>query len=277
MSGFSTHWLALREPFDLAARNENLENAFVECLPKNGALKILDLASGQGSTIVALGSKLDRSQRWTLTDNDPDLLKAAAARFSERDDLNLELKLLDLSKDLQELDFKEYDAITTSAFLDLVAEDFLERLVECVVSAKKPFLASLSYDGRAYCDPADAADEMIRQAMNTHQRTDKGFGSSLGPTAWTSMASLFRQANVKVFTGPSDWRVGQQGAEFQRALLRGWLDAAAEMNLPQGILDSWKARRWAEIDSGQLSILVGHQDLLVLPKETTHHSHNGVL
>jgi hypothetical protein len=61
VSGFSATWLALREPLDLAARNKEVEAAFFEALPAEDP-KILDLASGAGSTVAALaGDKIGHS------------------------------------------------------------------------------------------------------------------------------------------------------------------------------------------------------------------------
>ncbi|MEP4805975.1 MAG: glycosyl transferase family 1, partial [Hyphomicrobiales bacterium] len=157
------------------------------------------------------------------------------------------------------------DAITTSAFLDLVTEEFLLKLVKMVTEANKPFLASLSYDGRASCEPVDPLDDAIRQAMNTHQRTDKGFGAALGPFAWNAAANLFRQAGYEVVTGASDWVAGHNSAAFQKALLAGWIEAASEMGLDPEQLARWQTRRFGEIEVGHLSVTVGHQDLVAFP------------
>ena len=147
MSGFSAEWLALREPLDLAARNAAVEAAFFDCLPAR-PLRILDLASGAGSTVAALDGRLPRKADWLLTDHDPDLLKTAAARFEGAGRGNIELRRVDLAADLETLPFADVDAVTTSAFLDLVSEDFLVRLADILALSGKPFLSGWLRVGR---------------------------------------------------------------------------------------------------------------------------------
>ncbi|WP_162009418.1 class I SAM-dependent methyltransferase [Labrenzia sp. CE80] len=265
MSGFSADWLALREPFDLKARNQQIEDAFRAALPTDRTVHILDLGSGAGSTVAAMSERLSSPQDWTLVDNDPRLLDVAAERFSATPGVNIQVEIADLSRGLETLQWDAVDAITTSAFLDLVTEEFLGTLVETVTTSQKPFLASLSYDGRASCEPVDPLDDAIRQAMNTHQKTDKGFGAALGPFAWNAAANLFRQAGYEVVTGGSDWVAGRDSAAFLKALLAGWIEAASEMGLDPEQLDRWKTRRLGEIELGGLSVIVGHQDLVALP------------
>ena len=76
--GFSADWLRLREPLDLAARNEALAQGFKAALkPRGGeALRLIDLAAGSGANLRALAPCLGRDQDWTLVDHDPLLLAA---------------------------------------------------------------------------------------------------------------------------------------------------------------------------------------------------------
>ena len=53
MSGFSTRWLALREPYDFRARNIEVLGAVTEELKEHHTLHIADLACGTGSTMRA--------------------------------------------------------------------------------------------------------------------------------------------------------------------------------------------------------------------------------
>ncbi|MEJ8476531.1 class I SAM-dependent methyltransferase [Roseibium algae] len=266
MTGFSAEWLDLREPVDLAARNDQVEHTFFSALPQTGPVRILDLASGAGSTVAALSHKLNRNQTWLLTDNDHKLLDVANSRFGSFQGLQVQSEILDLSREMKTLSFDSFDAITTSAFLDLVTEEFLANLVEQVVASQKPFLASLSYDGRAICAPADPLDDTVRQAMNMHQQTDKGFGAALGPRAWSVAASLFRLAGYDVMTGASDWTPTADSQPFLKLLLEGWGQAASEVGVNAAELDRWRSRRLSEISDQSLSVCVGHQDLVALPR-----------
>ena len=265
MSGFSSHWLALREPLDLAARNRRVEAAFFERLP-SGPVHLMDLASGAGSTVAALGRQFPANTKWLLTDFDPVLLKVATERWQMKTAMNLSTRRVDLATDLEQLPFDDVDAVTTSAFLDLVSETFLERLVDRIVQAGKPFLASLTYDGRARFMPGSAPDEDLRSALNAHQQTDKGFGTSLGPDAAARAIELFEARGYKVVQGTSDWNIDPSAKAFLSEFLSGWVRVGREVDLPSDTLDPWWQRRQEQIESGQLSMVVGHVDFAAYPQ-----------
>ena len=88
---------------------------------------------------------------------------------------------IDLNHDLEAALDGPVDLVTTSALLDLVSDEWLQRFVVETAARRLPVYAALSYDGRIEMTPADAADEKIIAAVNAHQRTDKGFGPALGP------------------------------------------------------------------------------------------------
>ncbi|GAB4519155.1 MAG: hypothetical protein Tsb0019_19600 [Roseibium sp.] len=260
MSGFSEEWLALREPLDLAARNAEVEAVFVGSLP-TGPLSLLDLASGAGSTVAALSPKLGGEAAWRLSDHDPALLEAAARRWHGE----VTVLQVDLARDLESLPFDDVDGITTSAFLDLVSDAFLRRLVECVVKAGKPFLASLSYDGRTSFAPAHPFDGTLLAALNAHQRTDKGFGPSLGPEAAARAQELFAARGYRVVQGLSDWNVPHVNRAFLQEFLSGWVRVGRELDLPAAELEDWWRERTDRIASGELAVTVGHVDFAALP------------
>lgn len=264
MNGFSANWLALREPIDLAARNNVVEAAFCAALP-SGPVRIQDLASGAGSTVAALSRLLGPQQEWHLCDHDPALLDVALHRFECSENLDVKIRQIDLSAELDRLEFDDVDGITTSAFLDLVTENFLVALVEAVTRSRKPFLASLTYDGRAVCSPEDSLDEDIRLAMNAHQKTDKGFGAALGPEAAKVAEARFKAAGYRVTSGNSDWRADVQAKAFQSELIAGWISAGREMGVEPAALDKWHKRRRGEIDDGILVVTVGHVDFAAVP------------
>ena len=260
MSGFSADWLALREPLDLAARNREVESAFFEVLP-SGPLRLLDLASGAGSTVSALATQLDGRAAWSLTDYDPDLLKVAQQRWPD----GVTTRQVDLQADLEQLPFAAVDGITTSAFLDLASETFLERLVDEVTRSQKPFLASLSYDGRSDFEPIHSADTDLLSALNRHQQSDKGFGPALGPEAASRAIALFRAKGYKVVEGLSDWHIGAKDRDFLMEFLSGWVRVGREVNLDDQMLDGWWRDRQDKIQNGGLKMSVGHIDFAAFP------------
>ncbi len=260
MSGFSSHWLALREPLDLEARNAEVENAFFGQLPA-GPVRLLDLASGAGSTVAALAGNLSAPVDWQLTDYDSALLNVANERWLGR----VSTRQVDLQRDLEQLSLADVDAVTTSAFLDLVSEAFLERLVAQITKAQKPFLASLTYDGRTEFNPSHTMDATLCTALNSHQRTDKGFGPALGPEAADRAMALFEAKGYRVVQGRSDWRAGPASNAFQLEFLSGWVRVGRELQLDASQLADWWRDRQEKIQAGSLNILVGHLDFVAFP------------
>lgn len=264
MSGFAAEWLALREPLDLAARNKRVEAAYFEALPKSN-LKILDLASGAGSTVAALSGRDGQVIRWILADHDPALLAIASQRRYAATPEEIITLETDLASSLEQLPFLDVDAVTTSAFLDLVSENFLQQLADLVTSAGKPFLASLSYDGRASFDPAHPLDEALRQALNSDQQSDKGLGPALGPKAARRAVDLFRSKGYRIEEGESDWQIGPGADAFLAEFLSGWARVGRKQGLDQGDVAEWLEVRHSQISENRLTMTVGHLDFAALP------------
>lgn len=264
MSGFSAEWLALRHPLDLAARNASVERVFLENLPE-GPLSLMDLASGTGSTVKSLAAKLRQPAHWLLTDYDPALLDQADETLKTFAQAGTAKRQVDLAADLEKLPFAEVDAVTTSAFLDLVSESFLERLAGRIVASGKPFLASLTYDGRAAFMPQHAFDAELTGALNAHQQTDKGFGPALGPQAASRAIELFEERGYQVTAGPSDWQIDPSAGAFLSEFLGGWKRVGRECRLDDLQLETWWQDRTRQIRAQKLSMTVGHVDFFAYP------------
>ena len=70
MSGFSSSWLTLREPYDRRARNAAVLDAVASWAAQRPSVAAVDLACGLGSTLRAVAERLPRRQSWRLVDND---------------------------------------------------------------------------------------------------------------------------------------------------------------------------------------------------------------
>jgi SAM-dependent methyltransferase len=75
---FDADWLALREPFDHAARSLRLARRLAERLPARP--RLMDLGAGTGSMFRFLAPIIGRGQNWTLVDADAALLDDAFGR-----------------------------------------------------------------------------------------------------------------------------------------------------------------------------------------------------
>ena len=267
MSGFSADWLALREPFDAAARSRKVREAALASVADLDPVAIVDLACGTGSGLRALAPHIATRQTWRLVDNDLSLLaRAADSARPERAQVNA--VPVDLAHDLEAALDGAVDLVTTTALLDLVSEPWLERLaIECA-ARRLPLYAALSYDGRIELAPKDPGDAAIVAAVNAHQLNDKGFGPALGPQAAAQAIARFATVGYFVDRETADWVIGPVDREMQQALLAGWAGAAQEFGAPH--LDeiiAWLTRRRELVAAGQSSIRVGHIDLFARPTE----------
>jgi hypothetical protein len=268
MSRFTAAWLALREQHDSAARNLDVLKAVTDSLKSAASVHILDLACGSGSTVRALHEQLPSRQHWDLVDNDPDLLGLASKQYLDRD-VRLNAVPLDLSRNLEAALGRTIDLITISALLDLVSESWLHQFLNAVAARALPVYAALTYDGRIDLAPSDPLDAEIVLAVNAHQRTDKGFGPALGPSAAGSAIAGFRPLGYSITSGHSDWIIGLDDREMQNELLEGWAKAAHDMQTISGAeIASWLARRKAVLSHGLSSMCVGHVDFFAFPSST---------
>ena len=282
MSGFTDDWLALREPFDVAARSGALFAELRTHLARSAPLEIVDLGAGAGSNLRHLAPLLGGAQRWRLADRDPRLLEVAVATThawaEERGadvrragsaltirggDFTFEVACepVDLAQ-LADVDLPAAGLVTAAALLDLVSRPWLEELARRCRDARAAVCFALCYDGRTTLTPAEPEDAEVLELFNRHQLGDKGFGPALGPGAAAAAAAAFSAHGYEVRTAPSDWVIGAQAVELQLQLLDGWLGAARELAPARGAaLEAWHERRRAHVAAGRATLRVGHLDL----------------
>ena len=276
---FDVDWLSLREPVDHRSRAESLLPHIEAASNAHRWSQVLDLGSGTGSNLRYLAPRLPGHQDWTLVDHDPvllnnpvqdNLLDQVRSIRRVQGDLNTHV--------LPEID--QADLVTASALLDLVSEDWLKRLVKACQRTGCDAYFALNYDGdirwfsegHHNCDltPDDVPDdELIRTAVNAHQRGDKGFGPALGPTAGIIADRLFKAAGYRTWLSPSPWWLGPQDHQLVDRLINGWKEASLEVDYDPVHTDrikAWVEHRRQTVNNGSFTLRVGHQDLVaVLP------------
>jgi SAM-dependent methyltransferase len=261
MSGFSADWLALRERYDLAARNPSVLDAVAGAFLDRTSIAVVDLACGTGATLRAIGPHLPPQQSWRLTDNDLSLLARAAA-LGRPPHLAVVAKPVDLARDLELALESPLDLVTTSALLDLVSPEWLDRLIIEVAARQLPVYAALSYDGRVGVEPEAAGDHEVVAGFNRHQRTDKGFGPALGPTAAARAVERFEHFGYSVVRGTSDWVFEPADREIQGELFAGWAALAPlTTSLSDDEIARWLAQRRAHLAQGRSRLRIGHVDV----------------
>ncbi len=262
MSGFSAGWLAMREPYDRAARNGAVADAVAAAFAGASAATVTDLGCGTGATMRAMGPRLPARQSWRLVDNDKALLEAAAAAAPAG--ASITTVATDLGGAIEPA-IGDCDLVATSALLDLVSAAWLDRLVACLMRLSRPLYAALSYDGAIALAPSSPYDEEVIAAVNRHQRTDKGFGPALGPQAAQTAPERLRSAGFAVIEGRSDWRFGAGDCAIQMEMLAGWAGAARDIGVEAAIIERWLDERRDHVAAGRSQMRVGHIDFFATP------------
>jgi hypothetical protein len=265
VSLFSADWLDRREPHDQRARNPAVLAAVAAAFTEDASVSTVDLACGTGATVRALAGALPMHQHWRLVDNDLGLLARAKAAAPPESRVNV--MAIDLVRDLEASLDGPVDLVTTSAFLDLVSEEWLERLVTEIAARRLPFYAALSYDGRIVMTPADEADATIVAAFNRHQTIDKGFGPALGPASAAHAVAMFERLGYAVVQGPADWQIEARDPMY-KDLVSSIAGAASELvGVPQTTIEGWATRRRIQAAAGRSTVQVGHLDFFAHPTE----------
>jgi SAM-dependent methyltransferase len=278
VSGFDPGWLDLREPADHRSIAAGPFARFRALVGRVDPISVADLGAGSGSTLRLLAPHLGSEQRWTLIDHDPALLAHARARLSAwadaatSDGSRLRLmkagKVVEVATEVRDLAHDSLpdsaatsDVVVASAFFDLVGERWLKDFVERLSAAGRPLYARLTYDGRKSFEPPHPLDAPTLTAFNAHQRTDKGLGSSLGPSAGVRLADLAEAAGYEVVSGPSPWFLGPGDASLVLRLVEGMAGAVSTTGASPAGLADWLAFRRSTVVTG--SAEVGHVDLLL--------------
>ncbi|WP_022729546.1 hypothetical protein [Fodinicurvata sediminis] len=287
MSGhFNADWLDLREPVDLAARSVPLQKHLASILASLSAEEcvIHDLGAGTGANLRALAPILGGMQRWFLLDHDAQLLKLASERLVDwciesggevreaRAGLSLatenwtaEVSMIqqDLSSTLSE-GMSRADLVTGAALLDLVSAKWLEQLADSSGGAVLYF--PLNYNGSMQFRPALEADSKITELFNRHQSGNKGFGPALGGQAPRRSREILTSYGFECRLDESPWHLSIEEERLQQELLKGIANAASELSDAPGQVDGWLAQRMASLDRGQSHLIIGHEDILAVPK-----------
>ena len=292
MTGFSTDWLALREPFDRAARAAPIDPAFFEALqarvPAGGALAVVDLGCGTGANLRDIAPRLGGRQHWRLVDHDARLLAALPAalapwaaarglqlraeagqpiRLDGPDGLHIEVTphQTDLVAALDALPLAGAHLVTASALLDLASARWLDALLQRCRAEDAAVWWALNVDDRIDWTPGDAADAQVHALFRAHQQRDKGFGPALGGAAAAHAAERLAQGNWRVQTVQTDWQIDAHRGAIDVAMLHAMLDgigAAASEQAPSQAeaIAQWQVRKRAQV--GRLQLRVGHVDVL---------------
>lgn len=259
---FDADWLRLRESVDHRSRDRGLVHELRREGRRRGWRRVVDLGSGTGSNLRYLSARIPWAREWTAVDHDAALLRAVTPVPPH----TVRRVLGDLATEgLGAVD--GCDVVTASALLDLVSEAWLTALRDRCVDVGCGAYFALTYDGSIGWQPADEADALVLEAVNEHQRSDKGLGTALGPDAGALARRVFDDAGYETRLEASPWLLSSPGdTDLVRLLVEGWVDAAVELRPDEGDgIRGWAERRVRDFSEGRTRLRVGHVDLLALP------------
>jgi len=278
MSGFSEHWLSLRETVDHAAINPELLKQVAAHFAGQADITVTDLGSGSGSSLRAISPVLPANQTWRLVDNDRLLLDHARRRLSRWADrgydsgdhlhlvrgeqqIKVEFKEADIGARLPQRHVDGAQLVTASAFFDLTSEAWIKNFCRTLAELSAPLYALLTYDGSEVWQPPHPADPDMLRAFHHDQRRDKGFGPAAGPQAAAQLAKALEESGYSVRQSPSPWRLDVRHKELIDALAQGSAQAVAQT----GMVRPAQIASWQSARRDAASCVVGHADIFGVP------------
>ncbi len=277
-----TEWLALREPFDAAARSLSLAGQFVAALPARP--RLLNLGAGIGGSFRFLAPMIGRAQVWTFVETDDGLLGEAfdrTATWAERQGWTvtwpgrallvhapggawrIEGRVEDLDDPFAALATVRHDAVVCDALSDGASGAWIAELANAI---RHPCLTTLVRDGRDAWLPLHPADALVRAGVRRALARGQNFGPMLGVSTPSHLMRRFATRGHSMRSAPSDWRV--PGSAISMAVALTAAAAAASLALParRTAIDEWEHARLTQARRGGLAIRLGHRDILALPR-----------
>ena len=280
---FDPEWLKLRESVDHRSRASAAISLLKLAWKRNEWSRIVDLGSGTGSNVRYLSPRLPGAKQWTLVDHDIELFDRLEKRESFGEVACIVGDLADVGIDV--IRDCRAELVTGSALLDLVSKEWLTSLAMCCREVSCAAYFALTYDGTVKWrfddgleNTVESDDEFVRQAVNRHQRREKGLGQALGPMAGLNAEIIFRNANFRVWLLRSPWLLTEKDSQLVHKIVSGWQLASLEQVEGDDGKDGarsvdrvleWAESRHALIDKTEFTLTVGHLDLLALPKDSS--------
>ena len=219
-----------------------------------GAVSVVDLACGTGATLRALSPHLPSQQHWRLVDNDLGLLRRSLRRWDGRHRLPSSAgRSISCAISSSRLT-SPLDLVTTSALLDLVSPEWLDRLVIEAAARRLPVYAALTYDGRAA-----SSRPTLRRADALRVRSASANRQGLRPGARSGRERTRGRAASSISGSPSSRAapIGCWGRPIGRCRMR--CSRAGPMSrrstsAGRRRMAQWLARRRSDLAAGPLAL-----------------------
>ena len=265
---FDKDWLNERYPFDVEARNKELQTKVLQHLEGKEKLVLVDVGSGTGSNCLYFVEKLLQNQKWYLIEQNEYLSNATIRRLKEYASYHKyeferkkkSIKITAITKTIEVvlindsmlnldalLDVTKIDLLTANAVFDLLSEEQIEQFSNIIINNKIPFYATLNYQNMTFF-PEDPFDDIFISIYNNHMERRQVFGKAMGKNAPQFILAIFEKENWLIDSLSSNWNVERDDIKMHYYLLNFMENALAEMNLDDAMQSNFQ--KWLQRKKG---------------------------
>ena len=218
MHEFDNNWLKLRETVDKKSRNLRIIKLINKKFNYNDTISIIDLGTGAGSNFNYLKSKLKFYQNWFFTDISSNSMNYFKINLKLSNKIiKTKFQNFDVIKNLDRIEFKKFDIVTGSAFLDILPRNWFYKFHKFNTQTEIVLFA-LNYNGDFKFFPKHKYDNNIVELFNKDQKTDKGIGNkAIGPDCNYLINNVFKKTH-HTYLMNSKWNV-LKNYQFQKYFL----------------------------------------------------------
>ncbi len=292
-NSFDSRYLAAKKEIDDRALNHHVWETLRQALPRttgSETTRILEIGAGIGTMLERIVDLqlLTGSVDYVATDSDPVQLKAARQHLSqwakkrghnlfwaedyrarlsmEPADISLTLARVPAEKLADRSDFPEFHLMIAHAVLDLV--DFPAVLPKLLSRLKQKGLAYLTcnFDGETLFMPELAGEQEFIEAYHASMETRLSGASHTGRRL---LQFLQRPSLELLAAGSSDWLIhprnhgySKNETFFLHAIIATVAQELRGKTKAPDKLDTWTRSRHRQIETGKLTFLARHLDLL---------------
>jgi|CXWJ01.1.fsa_nt_gi SAM-dependent methyltransferase len=276
MSYSFSRYLAAKRPIDDRSLNHHVWQTVRHALPA-GPLAVLEVGAGIGTMIDRLheGGLLAEGSHYTAVDAEPALLAEGQNRLAARElAVTLELVSADVHAFARRARGRRaWDLLVAHAFLDLVDAAVLLPELFALLRPGGLFWFTINFDGLTALEPPvdpgfdDLVIDHYHRTMDERQLDGR---PTSGSRAGRALLRQIPAAGGHILAaGASDWVVmphaghypGDEAYFLHHMLHFFELSLTGRAELDPDRLAAWLARRRAQIDAGELALIVHQIDV----------------
>ena len=260
MHEFENSWLLSREKIDSISRNKKAIEKINKYTSISKNLNIIDLGCGTGSNFRYLNPKIVKKQSWKMVDISHLSLSYLKKNIKHSQKIqNITYKKIDIIKQIEKIDFKNFDIVTGSALLDIMPKEWFINFLNINKSTKIIYF-TINYDGNFKFYPKHKDDDNIVRLFNQDQMSDKGIGKkAVGPKCTQIIDQLFQRTH-KTYVFNSNWVV-EKNKNMQKMFISFCEDIISKNKKNY---EDWLNYRKEKIKSNKSILKLQNKDFLAL-------------